>query len=85
MAKKGKVDSLLCNLADVVVSNGASVAIWGDKEIPDSLKEMYEMKQEDNKEQENQPADGRCYPTRHFKFQRLNFFWRQTATEGNLR
>lgn len=53
MAKKGKVDSLLCNLADVVVSNGASVAIWGDKEIPDSLKEMYEMKQEDNKEQEN--------------------------------
>lgn len=53
MAKKGKVDSLLCNLADVVVSNGASVAIWGDKEIPDNLKEMYKSKYEENKKQEN--------------------------------
>ncbi|MEN1565420.1 hypothetical protein AAIH74_37435, partial [Pseudomonas aeruginosa] len=29
--------------------------------------------QPDNKEQENQTADGRCYPTRHFKFPALYY------------
>lgn len=44
-----KLNKMLCGLTDMVIVNGASTLIWGEKEIPDSLREMYEKeKREEN-------------------------------------
>lgn len=49
MKAKENINKGLCKLADLVVADGASILMWGEKEIPDSLRKMYEKeKREEN-------------------------------------
>ena len=44
---------VLCAVADNVIVNGASAFFWGEKEIPDSLKEKYQKVQEEKENEKN--------------------------------
>ena len=46
------ISKMLCSFADSVVVSGASAYLWGEKEIPNSLKEKYERLQEDERDEE---------------------------------
>lgn len=46
------VTSMLCSFADSVVVDGASIFIWGEKEIPENLRKKYESMQEDKDDEE---------------------------------
>ena len=52
MMKNTKIDRVLCAFADGVLSDGKSVFTWGEKEIPESLKEKYERVQEEKRDEE---------------------------------
>ena len=46
------ITKMLCSIADSVVVSGASLFCWGEKEIPESLKEKYERVQEEKRDEE---------------------------------
>lgn len=46
------INIMLCNLADSVAVSGASIFVWGEKELSESLKEKYERLHEDERDEE---------------------------------
>lgn len=46
------ITQLLCKYTDGIVTYGGSVFFWGEKEIPESLKEKYERVQEKKRDEE---------------------------------
>lgn len=53
MTTINKLNKALCTFADNAVVDGKSYFIWGEKEIPESLKEMYKKEQEEKVDENN--------------------------------